>query len=227
MYELKSVKGFKGHEGEPLQQGNLYLGKKKICEWTEDAHGGPFNARIYDAADEKAFAEYARKELLVGKKGLVYVNGGYQELPYDAPEVPIGTLVDEGIQAMLERHMDLKDCAKGIVVRSRKGPSGTIMTSVYKAAYTAKNVAEIRAGDPDIIEVVNETLGLSYLSEKAAGAIDWASKKKACQSALVYTVNRDGKELVGSWAVPDTPANREKLKLKVPDLAKFINDYFK
>lgn len=38
---VKSIKKFFGHEGEPLLQGNLYLGNKKIGAWSQDSWGGP------------------------------------------------------------------------------------------------------------------------------------------------------------------------------------------
>lgn len=42
-YNIKGLKGFKGHEGEPLLQGTLYKGATKLAEWTEDSWGGPTN----------------------------------------------------------------------------------------------------------------------------------------------------------------------------------------
>lgn len=38
---VKGIKKFKGHEGEPLYQGNVYLGNKKIGFWSQDSWGGP------------------------------------------------------------------------------------------------------------------------------------------------------------------------------------------
>ena len=38
---IKGIKKFKGHEGEPLCQGNVYLGSKKIGWWSQDSWGGP------------------------------------------------------------------------------------------------------------------------------------------------------------------------------------------
>lgn len=38
---VKAIKQFRGHEGEPLYQGNVYLGNKKIGWWSQDSHGGP------------------------------------------------------------------------------------------------------------------------------------------------------------------------------------------
>lgn len=38
--EIKSLNEFKGHEGEPLFQGNVYYKGKKLGFWSQDAHGG-------------------------------------------------------------------------------------------------------------------------------------------------------------------------------------------
>ena len=38
---VKGIKNFRGHEGEPLCQGNVYLGNKKIGFWSQDSWGGP------------------------------------------------------------------------------------------------------------------------------------------------------------------------------------------
>lgn len=43
---VKGLKKFKGHEGEPLSQGNLYLNGKKIGFWSQDSWGGPDNFQI-------------------------------------------------------------------------------------------------------------------------------------------------------------------------------------
>lgn len=43
---VKAVKEFRGHEGEPLYQGNIYLGNKKIGWWSQDSHGGCDNIHL-------------------------------------------------------------------------------------------------------------------------------------------------------------------------------------
>lgn len=50
---VKALKQFRGHEGEPLFQGNLYLGNKKIGFWSQDSHGGCDNIYL-DAPYSKA-----------------------------------------------------------------------------------------------------------------------------------------------------------------------------
>lgn len=43
---VKGLTQFRGHEGEPLYQGNIYLGNKKIGWWSQDAHGGCDNIHL-------------------------------------------------------------------------------------------------------------------------------------------------------------------------------------
>lgn len=38
--EIKNLKGFKGHEGEPCHQGNIYKDGKKLGFWSQDSHCG-------------------------------------------------------------------------------------------------------------------------------------------------------------------------------------------
>ena len=39
-FQLKAIKSFRGHEGEPLKQANLYFNNKKVGFVSEDGHGG-------------------------------------------------------------------------------------------------------------------------------------------------------------------------------------------
>ena len=52
---LKNVKTFKGHEGEPCRQGNLYMDSKKIGWFSEDSWGGPMQFHISDSKNEQEF----------------------------------------------------------------------------------------------------------------------------------------------------------------------------
>jgi hypothetical protein len=53
--ELKGVKVFKGHDGEPCHQGNLYMDGKKIGRFSEDSHGGPMSINIINKEFEDEF----------------------------------------------------------------------------------------------------------------------------------------------------------------------------
>jgi hypothetical protein len=54
--EIKNLKSFLGHGGEPLSQGNIYFNGKKVGFWTQDSHGGPdiydFDTSIVDSVVE-------------------------------------------------------------------------------------------------------------------------------------------------------------------------------
>ena len=71
---VKGIKDFKGHEGEPLCQGNLYLNNKKIGFWSQDSWGGPdhfildqgFDYRLLNDAVKTLNAE---KSEMVGPAG--------------------------------------------------------------------------------------------------------------------------------------------------------------
>ena len=59
---VKAIKQFRGREGEPLYQGNVYLGNKKIGWWSQDSHGGCDNIYL-DAPYKVRELEYKVKEL--------------------------------------------------------------------------------------------------------------------------------------------------------------------
>ena len=55
---VKALKTFYGHEGEPVFQGNLYLGNKKIGFWSQDARG----AIVDDVILERDYSEMALRK---------------------------------------------------------------------------------------------------------------------------------------------------------------------
>ena len=66
--EIKSLKSFRGHEGEPLFQGNIYYHGKKLGFWTQDAHGGICDEFLFDRKIlEKEVGRFA-KSFLVEEK---------------------------------------------------------------------------------------------------------------------------------------------------------------
>ena len=54
---LKNVTTFKGHEGEPLKQGNIYVGSTKVGFWSQDSWGGCDNISFDSKYDESRFIE--------------------------------------------------------------------------------------------------------------------------------------------------------------------------
>lgn len=63
--ELKAVTNFKGHEGEPLTQGNIYMKGKKIGYYSDDSWGGCINIDIdsgYMEEFQKITKEYTQED---------------------------------------------------------------------------------------------------------------------------------------------------------------------
>lgn len=78
-FQLKALKNFRGHEGEPLRQANLYFGNKKAGFVSEDAHGGyPTMDVLKEFRGEwekstKAFAdEFPEKSTLTAEESFFY-----------------------------------------------------------------------------------------------------------------------------------------------------------
>lgn len=83
-FEIKGVKSFRGHDGESLNQGNLYYNGKKVAFWSQDAWGGP-DTLIYEDLDkntlfntknklEDAIEKFKSSEYCYDSKFLDYIN---------------------------------------------------------------------------------------------------------------------------------------------------------
>jgi len=79
---VKGMKNFKGHEGEPLSQGNVYLGNKKIGFWSQDSHGGP-DSFILDPAYSETALNIKVKEINADKARMVGKENDKFLLEYD------------------------------------------------------------------------------------------------------------------------------------------------
>lgn len=60
-FELKGVKEFKGHEGEPCYQGNIYLNGKKVGYFSSSYTMGPMDIRFDKAEIEVLFKKTAEE----------------------------------------------------------------------------------------------------------------------------------------------------------------------
>lgn len=73
-FEVKAIKGFRGSEGEPLQQANLYCENKKVGFLRDNADGGAPVIQVEGEYEEK------------WKEAIAY----FKEHLYDAKEVATG-----------------------------------------------------------------------------------------------------------------------------------------
>lgn len=62
---VKNLKNFKGHEGEPLIQGNLFMDGEKIGWFSDDSWGGPMAFHIDDSKKEQEFYDRTKDYTIV------------------------------------------------------------------------------------------------------------------------------------------------------------------
>jgi len=60
-YWLKGIRNFKGHDQEPLFQGNIYFNNKKIGFFSLNYHGEPPNVDVPDKQQQSALFAFATK----------------------------------------------------------------------------------------------------------------------------------------------------------------------
>jgi len=79
---IKKLNSFKGHEGETLYQGDLYLGNKKIGSWSQDAWSGPDQIHLDNKYNLEMLNEQIAK--LNPDKSLHGAGGGqFYRIEYD------------------------------------------------------------------------------------------------------------------------------------------------
>jgi len=75
--EVKNLKSFKGHEGEPCLQGSLYINGKPRGDVSDDSHGGPMHF-----SDHKAYEEITE-----------YAKGFPSEFDFEHAEILVGVIM--------------------------------------------------------------------------------------------------------------------------------------
>lgn len=219
-YTMKKVKSFKGHEGEPCAQGDLHdPSGKKVAEWSDDSWGGPMNVRWVSKQAEDAFAEYAKTYLL---KRRDYDGNLYTPEKMTAQ---FFSLTESAINALHEDFQNLKLCKKGIVVLM-PGEYGMMSTCSFNLPYNPENVAKLKLKNPEIIEIINETLGLPFVSNQDAFT---ERLKKLCKTKLVFLLpprKAGDSPVVMTSSHPYSPELATKIRLKYPDLLEISNERF-
>lgn len=71
--QIKSLKSFRGHEGEPLYQGNVYYKGKKLGFWSQDSWGGCDNFDFSESLLKDEVEKY-RNSNMVGDKYRSFTN---------------------------------------------------------------------------------------------------------------------------------------------------------
>ena len=114
--QVKNLKKFKGHEGEPLYQGNIYYKGKKLGFWSQDAWGA--------ICDNYGFNENILKDEVEKYKASDFVEDEYRK--YTSLESLLSDLI-----TLTEQEKMFKQYAK-------KGyPSTVVITDGYHEFYGA------------------------------------------------------------------------------------------
>lgn len=132
-FQLKAVKNFRGHEGEPLKQGNLYFGNKKVGFVSEDSNGG------YPTIDiDRAYREEWTKASELFEK----------EYPEKSISTPEETLFHALLEITENESTFKKAVKKGYSVVAhfdelRKYPDNTILPTGQQIMLTASNLKQV------------------------------------------------------------------------------------
>lgn len=222
-YEIKGIKNFKGHEGEPCSQGSLYHGAKKVAEWSDSSTGGPITVRFTSADEQKAFLPFAREYL----SGMPDILGK----PYDLENMNIYGITEEAIERMSYAAVELAQMVKltkdhklivTVPARWEGGEPGVVSINCL---YTEAEVARIKKEMPEIIEIVNARFGaplkVGTPVHAAAEAKMYASK---CKTQTIYVRLIKGEESVWFLKHAFSPAVAKHLRDKYPDLVRIVNE---
>ena len=180
-----------------------------------------------DKAARTAFVSFAKDYLATRKN--------YDEKPYDVPSLPEWSLIESALIDMSldcqRQREELRLCKKGVVVcvKDAASPEGRALY-VHSMPYSPANVQKVRAKyGGDLMEIVNERLGLPLVDDETARlTVLNAHYKKLCKASLLYTLkNPDGTRKDLKQARPYSAAAAAELRARHPtDLLEIINERF-
>lgn len=225
MYSIKNFKKFKGHEGEPCAQGTLHGPKGKVAEWSDDSWGGPMAVHFVSKAAEADFTDFARTYLADKKdfEGELYETASMSA--YDLIETAVATMS----YALEEEKELLKAAKKGIAYfrTDAKEPGGKALY-VSTAPYTPDNVAALRAKYSDLVDIVNERLGLPLLDAEQHKLAEQNKRyKRLCKTVTLFSLREfSGEVKVMQSRVPYSTAQATLLRSKYPNIVEIINERY-
>lgn len=237
IYVLSSVKGFKGHDGEPLKQGNLKCGTKVVAEWSDDSWGGPTQIHFKRSEDRKAFIEWA-KEYLKDK----YCLGK----PYKIAEMTDPTLEEYALMELIEHYLLMKEATKltkggllAFIVRAR--PDDERAPFIAETFYNYKNryfcdadiklcLESIKIPEGGEAVVLNELVGQHrFTDEEAETMRETAWLKGLCaKSIVVRWKDLDTQEVTfSSFKAAYNEKNVKEARARYPhNIVEIVNERF-
>lgn len=225
-YAIKGLKSFKGHEQEPLAQGTLHGPRGKVADWSDDSWGGPFNLSFVDKDAERQFVEFAKSYLAT--------KTDYDGKPYDFASMPAFEIASTAVQEMSfeaqEEQRVRRLCKQAVVyyLPDAAQPRGRALYT-WKAPYTPETVAAVRAKHPEVLEIVNERLGLAFVDAQAYRDAERIKRwQRLCKTQIIFTIRAEAsgatKEMVRK--APYSAAQAADLRAKYPNLIEIINERF-
>ena len=222
-YEIKGLKTFKGHEGEPCAQGNLYRDAKKVAEWGDDTWSGDMVYHFISKDEENKFAVFA-KTYLDGKSNVLGE-------PFNVGELDFHGLVQSALEHMgdlaVDEYQMRKECAKGLVF-TMKNPDGSESShlTTFKLLFTENEVARLKAANPELDECVNARFGPAMKDGSPEHlAAEKAFYKKECKTKTLYVrVQKDGRRAVYVIKQAFSAALAKGIRTKFPDVACILNE---
>lgn len=220
-YEIKGLKSFKGHEGEPCAQGSLYRDGKKVCSWSDDDWGGPMRIAFSSPTEEQTFLPFAR----------AYLTGRLDVLdhPYDMSTMNDCRIVNEAVERMSQvatEDAELRKLCKDKLVfkvkNAQEGGEPTLRSLNHM--YTDTEVARLKADYPALIEIINARFG-TPLTEGSPEhlAAETVFYRKDCKTKTLFIRNINGVHTVFVSKNLYSADVAKRLKLKYPDLVRIIN----
>jgi hypothetical protein len=225
MYALKNIKSFKGHEGEPCYQGALHGPAGKVGEWSDDSWGGAMRIDFVNKAEEDKFVAWATTYLPTLKN--------FDGKPYDPSAMTVWDIIETAVSEMncqIQEEKELQAAAKkGIAyyLPDTRSSDGKTLYAV-NAPFTPENVAALRKRHPELLEIVNERLGLPFIDAAAYQQAEEDKRfKRMCKSTTLFTVRQpDGVVKTMQSKLPFSAALKASLQARYPNLVEIINERY-
>jgi len=136
---IKDIVQFRGHEGEPLAQGDLYLNDKKIGFWSQDSWGGPDNV-ILNAGYNQRLLNNAIVALNPDKTETIGAKEEAFTIPYD-------------LDLLVFDYLSLAEDEEAFISAKKEGYSGILVAS-DGLHQTTWNLSELytKMSDADLLQ---------------------------------------------------------------------------
>lgn len=112
---IKDMTHFQGHEGEPLCQGNLYLGDLKLGFWSQDSWGGPDQFRL-----EPEFSKKRIDEAVISRNPEKAIHGEVGDRSY---------VIDYNLEFLLGDCVELEEDEQLFRSAAKAGYSGILLAT--------------------------------------------------------------------------------------------------